>query len=103
MRRSERRPNRVYTAAVVGSSPAGPTFMTEVTASSQGSRCDVAHCVTKPIPSAADDVRKAGCLGGGNSVQVLAGVCSRPGPTYGAQLSVRYRDRKDRAGAVSRR
>src|SRR5665811_523978 len=28
MRRSERRPNRVYTAAVVGSSPAGPTHVT---------------------------------------------------------------------------
>ena len=28
MRRSERRPNRVYTAVVVGSSPAGPTHIT---------------------------------------------------------------------------
>jgi hypothetical protein len=28
MRRSERRPDRVYTAAVVGSSPAGPTCIT---------------------------------------------------------------------------
>ena len=28
MRRSERRPNRVYTAVVVGSSPAGPTYVT---------------------------------------------------------------------------
>jgi hypothetical protein len=57
--------------------------MTEVTASSKGSRCDVAHCVTKPIPSAADDVCKAGCLGGGDSVQALVGVRSRPGPPYG--------------------
>ena len=28
MRRSGRRPDRVYTAAVVGSSPAGPTCIT---------------------------------------------------------------------------
>jgi hypothetical protein len=57
--------------------------MTEVTVASKGSRCDVDHRVAKPTPYAADDVRKAGCLGGGNSVQVLVGVRSRPGPPHG--------------------